>query len=316
MSSFIPISIDVVGRRNVVRWIERPDTFAPQPFFAQMVRERLASGVPQRVTLLDILLTAQGPDPRGLVMHLSRCGSTLLMQSLAHAGCIAPISEATPVNQLLARFDIPEQERAGLLRGLIRALGPRDPASSELPSLVKFTSWNVLFFDILRAAFPDTPWLFLYREPLETMASHEAHPAKWLADDRFFARLTGVHRLPSLAGLDQQRRCAAVLAAYGQAALDASPAPTNLLNYNQLPAALSADVPARFRVPTSAMQQERIADASRIYSKDVSRRVVFDPDDERRARCVTDRLREADLEYTRTVHAALERRRTGAAGHS
>lgn len=313
MAAYLPYAIDVVGGRSVVRWIERGDASANWPFFRQMLRERLASGAAQRVTPLDTLLTERGPDPAGLVMHLSRCGSTLLMQSLAHAGCIAPISEAAPVNQLLARVDIPEPERAGLLRGLIRALGAQGGESRDLPSLVKFTSWNVLFIDILRAAFAGTPWLFLYRQPLEAMASHEARPAGWLTDEQFLATLTQVHRLPSLAGLDREARCAAVLAAYGEAALDASPAPDNLLNYSQLPAALLADVPGRFGVPTSAAQQGQIVDASRIYSKDASRRLIFDPESERRARRVTDRLREVDRQFTQPVHAALERCRLGPA---
>jgi hypothetical protein len=312
MAAFIPFSIEVIDGRSAVRWIERDAAPTAMPFFAQMIRERLASGARQRVTRLEALLTAPGPDPVGLVVHLSRCGSTLLMQALAHAGCIAPTSEATPVNQLLARSDIAEPERALLLRGLIRALGSEEGASTELPSLVKLTSWNVLFLDIVRAAFPDTPWVFLYREPLEVLASHDREPARWLSDDRFFAALTDAHRLPSLEGLAREERCAAVLAAYGQAALAASPAAANLLNYSQLPAALSTDVPARFGVPTTAEQQRHIADASRIYSKDVSRRLVFDPDQERRARPVSDRSRQADIRYSRPVHAALEWCRTGA----
>jgi hypothetical protein len=311
-STFIPISIDVVGARSVVRWIERPDAPSTMPSFARMTRELLDSGARQRVTPIDALFTAEGRDPVGLVAHLSRCGSTLLMQSLAHGGCIAPVSEAVPVNQLLARSDISEHERAGLLRGVIRALTPRDDASSALPLLVKLTSWNVLFFDVIRAAFPDTPWLFLYREPLEALASHLARPATWLADDGFLAALTHLHRLPSVAGLPREQRCAAVLAAYGEAALRASPTASNLLNYNQLPGALSTDVPARFGVATSAAQRERIADASHIYSKDVTRRLVFDPAAERRARPVSDAMREADRQYTRPVYAALELRRIDA----
>ncbi len=313
MAAFVPFSIDRVGGRSVVRWVTRADATATQPFFSHMMRERVASGAPQRVTPLDTLFTVEGPDPVGLVLHLSRCGSTLLMQALAHAGCVAPISEATPVNQLLARDDLPEQERACLLRGLIRALGSHEDASGGLPSLVKLTSWNVLFLDIIRIAFPDVPWLFLYREPLDVMASHERRPARWLTDDRFFTTLTRVDRLPSLAALDWEERCAVTLAAYGQAALDASPAPINLLNYEQLPAALAADIPGRFGVPSP--QEERIADASRVYSKDVFRRLVFDPDKEQRERRITDRLCEADLRHSRPVYAALERRRIGAADH-
>jgi hypothetical protein len=306
-AAFIPFSIDVVDGRTLVRWIEWSDGEATPPFFAQMIRERRASGAPERVSPLDALLTSQGPSPAGLVLHLSRCGSTLVMQSLAHAGCIRPISEAAPISQLLVREDIPPAERIGLLRGLIRALGARDDASSDRPTLVKFTSWNVLFLDILRAAFPDVPWLFLYREPLESMASHRRNPARWLTDEGFCANLTQMGRLPSLAGLDRDQRCAAMLAAYGQAALQGAPAPINLLNFDELPAALQVDLPAQFGLATTPVQQARIVDASRLYSKDPSRSVVFDAERERRERRVTDRQREIDRLYTRPVHAALER---------
>ena len=213
------------------------------------------------------------------------------------------------MNQLLARRDIPEPDRVVLLRGLIRALGARPGSASELPPVIKFTSWNVLFVDIIRAAFPDCPWLFLYREPLEVLASHLRHPARWLTNDGPFAGGDRAQWLASLAGLGPERRCAALLAEYGRAALAAAPAAVNLLNYHQCPAALCTDVPARFGLHPSSLQQTRIADASRIYSKDVSRSRVFDPESERRGNQVTDRLREADEEYTRPVYAALEARR-------
>jgi hypothetical protein len=309
MAVFIPFAIEVVEGRSLIRWIERSNVQPGPPFFARMVRERRASGAPERVTPLDAVLTSEGPCPAGLVLHLSRCGSTLLMQSLAHAGCIEAISEATPVSQLLTRHDIPVAERAALLRGLIRALGAQDDASGERPPVVKFTSWNVLFLDIVRAAFPGVPWLFLYRDPLEVMASHQRHPAGWLANEDFCTSLTQAARLPSLAGLDVDQRCAAMLAAYGQAVLDVGPASINLLNFNQLPAALGADVPGRLGVETTPAQQARIADASRIYSKDPTRSVVFDAERERRERPITDRQREVHIPYTRPVYTALEQLR-------
>jgi hypothetical protein len=314
-AAFIPFSIEVIDGRSVVRWIERDRAPNTLPFFAQMIRERVACGARQRMTGLDALHTANGPDPVGLVTHLSRCGSTLAIHSLAQAGCIAPISEPTPVNQLLARGDIGERERALLLRGLIRALGSQDGSPIALPSLVKLTSWNVLFLDIIRAAFPEMPWLFLYREPLEVLASHDQFPAPWLANQPLLAGFVDTQRLPSLAGLAPEERCAAVLAAYGQAALAASPAACNLLNYSELPAALSTDVPGRFGLSTTTLEQRRIVDAGRIYGMDVSRRRVLDTDRERRSVGVSPELRRAaDLRYSRPVYVALERcRRDGPA---
>jgi glycosyl transferase family 1 len=310
-AAFIPFSIEVIRGRSVVRWIECGRAPTTLPFFAQMIKEQLASGAGQRVTGLDALHASTGPDPAGLVMHLSRSGATLVMQSLAQAGCVAPISEAAPVNQLLARGDIDQRERALLLRGLLRALGVQDAAPIALPSIVRLTSWNVLFLDVIRAAFPQAPWLFLYREPLDVLASHDQLPARWLADEPFLAGVADTQRLPSLAGLAREQRCAAVLAAYGRAVLAASPAACNLLNYSQLPAALSADVPARFGIATTTPQQCRIAEAGRICSMEVSRRRVLDTDRARRRRGVSPEARQAaDLRYSRSVHVALERCRT------
>jgi len=308
-ATFVPYSIDVVGARSVVRWIERPDTPSPTPSFARVTRALLAAGARQRLTPIDALLAVEERDPAGLVLHQSRCGSTLLMQALAHAGCISAVNEATPVNQLLLRTDIPEPERVLLLRGLLRALSAHDGAASDLPSVVKFTSWNVLFLDLIRAAMPETPWLFLYRDPLEVLASHQAKPVSWSDDDGFLGSLSTTGQLPPLHSLVRERRCAALLAAYGRAALRAMPSASNLLNYDRLPVALSSDVPARFGVVTSADQQREIANASRIYSKDASRSVVFDAQAERRARPVSDAMREADKQFTRQVYESLERPR-------
>jgi hypothetical protein len=309
--TFIPISIDAVGSRHVVRWVERPDDSSSLPFFGQMVDEMLGAGARLRVTSLDALHDVEGRDPGGFVFHQSRCGSTLLMQALTQGGCIAPVSEALPVNQLLLQDGLSEEERTGLLRGLIRALSLRDGAARDLPSLFKLTSWNVLFFDVIRAAFPDTPWLFLYRDPLETLASLGERPARWLANDALLDALARDLRLPSVVGLAREQRCAVVLAAYGRAALHASPASINLLNYDQLPAALSAEVPARFGLATTEAQREVIAAASRIYSKDASRSLVFDAAAERRRRPVSDALRDVDRRLTRPVYDALEARRLG-----
>ena len=37
---------------------------------------------------------------------------------------------------------------------------------------VKFDSWNTLDLALIRRAFPDVPWIFLYRDPVEVIVSH------------------------------------------------------------------------------------------------------------------------------------------------
>jgi hypothetical protein len=47
----------------------------------------------------------------------------------------------------------------------------RQRTSEQKAYFVKFTSYNVLFIDFIKAAFPDVPCLFLYREPGEVLVS-------------------------------------------------------------------------------------------------------------------------------------------------
>ena len=38
--------------------------------------------------------------------------------------------------------------------------------------ILKLDSWSVLDLDLLRATYPETPWVFLYRAPAEIITSH------------------------------------------------------------------------------------------------------------------------------------------------
>ncbi|MEO8563998.1 MAG: hypothetical protein ABI601_18100 [bacterium] len=313
LTAFIPIAIEPVGRRTVVRWIERPRTASPLPFFSQVARELVVSGARQRVTPIEALLATEGRGPAGIVLHVSRCGSTLVMQSLAAAECVASVSEPTPVSQLLLRGNIPDADRVLMLSGLMRALVPQVGAAVDVPTLVKLTSWNVLFLDVIRAALPDTPWVFLYRDPLEVMASHAHRTPRWLSDDAFLTTFARLHRAPHPSGLSGAQRSAMMWGAFGAAALRENPGPTSLLDYDQLPNALSADVPARFRIRAGEAQRARIVEASRFYSKGSARATIFDRGAERLARPVSQAMREADAQYSRAVYAELDVRRGGVA---
>ncbi len=56
------------------------------------------------------------------------------------------------------------------LRGMLSALGQRRNGD-EKKFFVKFDSWHTINLPLIRRAFPDVPWIFLYRDPLEVMVS-------------------------------------------------------------------------------------------------------------------------------------------------
>lgn len=306
MNQFVPYSIESIGGHPLVRWIEPSADSQALPFFSRWLQREIDARRPQRLTTLDALLPFDGPDPAALVLHESRCGSTLLSQSLAECGAVTAVSEALPVNQLLVLPGLRDDDRATLLRGLIRAIldGLGDGAR---PGLVKFTSWNVLLLPVIRAAFPKTPWVFVYRDPLEVLASHARRPAQWLSRPTFLETFVVAHGSSTqLDALDETRRCAALIGAFGHAALRAQPSASNLLNYRELPAALANDLPTRFNLSLSDSQRGSTIALTTIYSKDPTRRVRFDAEAERRDRAVTPAMRAADREYSRETYDALE----------
>ena len=66
-----------------------------------------------------------------------------------------------------------------MVRLLVRALGRRRH-SDEQQLVLKCTSWNIRRRAVLAAAFPETPWIWVQREPARVLASLLATPPGWL----------------------------------------------------------------------------------------------------------------------------------------
>jgi hypothetical protein len=124
-----------------------------------------------------------GLRPRGFVFHASRCGSTLLAQLLATTHGSVVVSEAPPVDGVLgagpSAAGVTDAQRAQWLEWMLSALGqPREPGDRNL--FVKFDAWHALSLPLIRGAFPDVPWVFVYREPRQILASQLRQPGAFL----------------------------------------------------------------------------------------------------------------------------------------
>jgi hypothetical protein len=128
--------------------------------------------------LLEWQRASPGLAPTLLVFHASRCGSTLLAQMLAGLDSHLVLSEPGPLDSLLRSHYLHEWETgrqeqavAAMLSALAQNVGP--PAQHLV---VKLDAWNLFELPLIRRCFPDTPWIFLYRDPLEIAASHLKMP--------------------------------------------------------------------------------------------------------------------------------------------
>lgn len=111
--------------------------------------------------------------PTAFVFHTSRCGSTLLTQLFASLPECVVHSEPLAIDSFLRRYYAGQHgdEMEQRLRNIVAALGHRRFAE-ERHMIVKLDSWHIASLPLFRAAFPDTPFLFMYRDPAEIMASH------------------------------------------------------------------------------------------------------------------------------------------------
>lgn len=120
-----------------------------------------------------------------LIFHCARCGSTLLARML----------ELEPENRVFAEpASLPRflgANEAALMRGeavsglrtFIQAFG-LEPSAQERRLILKLTSRSIAYLPAFRAAFPEVPFIYLFREPAEVVASICATPPAFLRGDQ------------------------------------------------------------------------------------------------------------------------------------
>jgi hypothetical protein len=253
-----------------------------EPFFYQTVVAAMTNpfnSVFMRETgLRELAGLPAGLPPSGFVFHMSRCGSTLISQALAASSGNIVVSEAAPLRAALAfaRFDRAQAEAA--FRGLVNAFGqPRLPGETRL--FIKFMAADVFHLPMIVALFPNTPWIFCHRDPVEILASQAARPGVDLLPGSIGPETPGVPEKPF--ELDRVEHGAAVLAAMGRAALARAGSDRALfLDYARLPDALWNEVPRHFGFDLDAAGEAALRALSKRDAKNPSR--PFDPDGERK----------------------------------
>lgn len=131
------------------------------------------------LSLLDqVEPISDGIPPQGLIFHVSRCGSTLFTKALASSPGNLTINQGGPLQEgfWAAITDQwrtapePSPRKLRMLRNLVLLLTRRRRPEYRR-SFIKLISWNVIYLDFIRRAFPEAHILYLYRDPLEVIAT-------------------------------------------------------------------------------------------------------------------------------------------------
>jgi hypothetical protein len=261
-----------------VEWCHFGGHRLKEPFFGDSLTRVMRRPVNQLlrhrtpVEALEARVARQpGLPPRGFVLHTSRCGSKLVAQLLAATRGSVVLSEAPPIDAVLGAVAtpdgsaVPEERRARWLAWMLGALGaPRQPDDDRL--FVKFDAWHTLELPLLRRVFPGVPWVFLYRDPREVLASQLRQPGGFLVPGVLEAggRLGGLR----LDGDTVAERIATLLADTCAAALAALPSGGGLLvNYAELPTAFEDVIAPHFRLELDAADRAALAEVARMDAK-------------------------------------------------
>lgn len=119
---------------------------------------------------------------KAFVAHVSRCGSTLISQMLAYQPTHVVMSEPPMFDVLLGiRHRLPHvsrEEQIVWLRALALVLGFAPAQEQHL--IIKLDAWHVVEYELIHEAFPQVPWIFLYRDPVEVAVSQLKQRASYM----------------------------------------------------------------------------------------------------------------------------------------
>jgi hypothetical protein len=317
LKGWLPVDAVVVEGRPGLWWMEMPGVSLAEPFFQQTVERAKADGQSRGevFTEFDALLqlepSLESVEPTGFIFHSSRCGSTLVANACRAIANSIVLSEANAIDNLIARFitdsdGIKESLYSVFLRGVVRALGQRRNGN-EQHLFVKFACCSFAQIERIRRIWPRVPWVFLYRDPIETIVSNIADVPPWLKDKdrRVLASIIGA----SPNDMSLEELCARTIGSLYSNAHRLANENSMLLNYNQLSVPVISSVLSFFKVSPAAEEQDAIARASSMYSKAASGTRTFVADAAAKQKLASDRIREMAAAWAGEPYRQLEQKR-------
>jgi len=304
LSGWTPVRARARDGELLVEWRWLDNTPFREPFFADTVQRALERPFtllfPRETTIDEVAGLDPGLEPNGFILHLSRCGSTLVTQMLAAVPEFLVLSEPQLVNDVL-RAPADDDERVRRLRLAIGALGRRR-SGDERGYVLKLDAWATHDLPLLRRAFPATPWLFLSRDPLEVLVSHRRQAGMQMLPGVVPAELFGLD-LASATTMPFEEYGAFVLGAVCRQALEHQDERGLFLDYRDLPGAVCGRILDWFGLPADDAARAAMAAASRRDAKNPTR--AFSDDTAAKAQAATPELRAAVDRWARPAYEAL-----------
>ncbi|WP_448697769.1 hypothetical protein ACFGVR_13385 [Mucilaginibacter sp. AW1-3] len=243
LHGWIPYKITITDGQAECHWINSCNQRYTEPFFDETIGKIKSINYRRvsRNSVSSLQMLEEWADqieyiaPTAFVFHVSRCGSTLLSQLLGLSDENIALSEVPIFDDILRlRYKVPQIDEAytsRLLRAAMQFYGQKR-TGIEKRLFIKTDSWHVHFHQQLRAMYPETPFILLYRTPNEVFKSHVKQRGIQVVPGLIEPEVFGFSDCDTLSLDDYLAR---VLASYFSAYLEivSNDQLTLLVNYNE-----------------------------------------------------------------------------------
>ena len=269
---WLPVHVAAMPNGVFVDWAWFGDDDLGVPFFEGAIRHALDRPFNRmfryRMRIEDVVRQMPAePEPSGFIFHMSRCGSTLVHRMLGAVPGTIAISEPEPLDAgvtLCRSSNLPLEAQRPYLRAMVAALGRRC-AGDGARYVVKLDSWHTLALPLFRAAYPQVPWIFLYRDPAAVLASQLRQRGLQTVPEPRTAALYGI---AGYEAMPSEEFCARALAAVCGAVLEHVGAPQAMLvDYAELPDAVANRILPHFGIAAGEAGGPRLAERARYDAK-------------------------------------------------
>lgn len=308
-----------------IEWINESGRYQEGPFYDESIaalmqrHPRIARNVTTPGTVHRVAEAIEGLAPSGFIFHMSRCGSTLVQNALRCLdGTIVPgepevlsalLLASAPGDSLRGEAAARQAERDALLRSLVKVFGRRRTAKDRR-FFIKFASLETIRLDVVRRLWPDVPWLFIYRDPVDVVVSNMARPSGWMDRPtpaevkRYFG--WGPRAVDAMT---REEYCARVVSRYCEVAAGSADRKAHLLNYEDIDLERLVAVMEAFGIQPSRAERARVEKSLRVYSKDPRGERPFVPDTALKRRIAGPAVQQAVEDWALPSYKALNRHR-------
>ena len=306
---WLPVAVASAAGAIAIDWARFGAEPLREPFYEEALRRvlrlpfnrafRYRTGLQDIVAQADVM---ESVAPAGFIFHMSRCGSTLVAQMLAALPDSVVISEAPPLDAVvqLGRNLAPD-DAVRALRAMVAAFG-RKRSGRERRYVVKLDCWHTLALPLFRRAFPELPWVFLYRDPVEVLVSQMRQRGMQMVPQYLPPRFYGI--ADADATMDEDY-CARVLGVICRAVLDHHALGGGLVvNYRELPGAVTTAILPHFGIACGDDERQAMRRTAERDAKSPS--LPFAGDTQIKQRAATAKIHDAAARHLHEIYARLE----------